>query len=84
MSDHSLSTDNTRYTKSLASSLATSYLRLIIDNQREWPGNAGKIANVADATSVIRSPLLNVCLIFDFRNIVIACRLKKFYQNIQW
>ena len=27
---------------------------------------------------------LNVCVIFNFRNIAIACRLKKFYQNIQW
>ena len=30
------------------------------------------------------SPSLNACVIFDFRNIAIACRLKKFYQNIQW
>ena len=30
------------------------------------------------------SPSLNVCVIFDFRNIAIAYRLKKFYQNIQW
>ena len=29
-------------------------------------------------------PSLNVCVIFDFRNIAIACRLKKFYRNIQW
>ena len=27
------------------------------------------------------SPSLNVCVVFDFRNIAIACSLKKFYQN---
>ena len=27
------------------------------------------------------SPSLNVCVIFDFRNIAIACRLKNFYQK---
>ena len=31
-------------------------------------------------------PITDECLrfIFDFRNIAIACRLKKFYKNIQW
>ena len=43
---------------------------------KEWTGNAGKIANVADATSVPITECLRY--IFDFRNITIACRLKKF------
>ena len=30
------------------------------------------------------NPSLNVCVIFDFRNITIACQLNKFYQDIQW
>ena len=29
-------------------------------------------------------PITDVCVVFDFRNIAIAYRLKKFYQNIQY